>query len=191
MKKVLILSANPNKASFSSAIASSYRDGCEKAGHISTLVHIHDLRFDEELLPHKDREKDVKKQQKLISEADHIVMVSPLWWNYVPAKMKGYLDRIFISGFAYKYPHPNKILKHFMAQRLLKGKTGHIITTQDSYRITNLLMGSPIGLGLRLSMFWFNGIWPVKYTVFSAIKKSSPKKREQILEKSFRLGNKL
>ncbi|WP_166920014.1 NAD(P)H-dependent oxidoreductase [Flavobacterium poyangense] len=46
---------------------------------------------------------EVQKEQDFISWADQIIFVYPIWWAGMPAIMKGYIDRVFSYGFAYRY----------------------------------------------------------------------------------------
>ena len=42
----------------------------------------------------------VKKYQKHLKESDEIILVFPLWFNNVPAILKGFFDKVFLKEFA-------------------------------------------------------------------------------------------
>ena len=95
----------------------------------------------------------------------------------MPALMKGFIDRTFISGFAFKYSERGILIK------LLIGKTGRIITTAGSpimYVFANhvLLTGT-----LKYPVLKFCGFGKVKTNVFHAIRKNLPQKRLNSIEK--------
>lgn len=46
---------------------------------------------------------EVLAYQKMISDAEHIVIVHPIWWGTMPAILKGFFDRALTPGFGYKY----------------------------------------------------------------------------------------
>lgn len=46
---------------------------------------------------------EVRTEQDKIRWADTITFIAPVWWNGLPAILKGYFDRIFRDGFAYSY----------------------------------------------------------------------------------------
>jgi NAD(P)H dehydrogenase (quinone) len=46
---------------------------------------------------------DVALEQEFISWADFITFMHPIWWTGLPAILKGYIDRVFSYGFAYRY----------------------------------------------------------------------------------------
>ncbi|WP_432476844.1 NAD(P)H-dependent oxidoreductase [Nocardioides sp. GXQ0305] len=49
---------------------------------------------------------DVVREQEKLGAADLLVLQFPLWWYGVPAILKGWIDRVFESGFAYDVPDP-------------------------------------------------------------------------------------
>ncbi|AJW40818.1 NADH oxidoreductase YRKL Flavodoxin 2 [Rhodococcus sp. B7740] len=44
---------------------------------------------------------DVIAEQIRIDRADHLVLVFPMYWWSMPALLKGWIDRVFVSGWAY------------------------------------------------------------------------------------------
>jgi putative NADPH-quinone reductase len=59
--------------------------------------------------------------------ADHILIVTPIWWGGLPSKLKGLFDRTFLPGFSFKYEDDNPF-----PLQLLKGKTSRIVVTMDA-----------------------------------------------------------
>jgi NAD(P)H dehydrogenase (quinone) len=45
---------------------------------------------------------DVLEEHKKIQRADCIIFLYPVWWSGCPAKLKGWFDRVYTVGFAYK-----------------------------------------------------------------------------------------
>ncbi|KQS36803.1 NAD(P)H-dependent oxidoreductase [Pedobacter sp. Leaf194] len=66
--------------------------------------------------------EDVKLEQEFISWADHITFIYPIWWTGMPAILKGFIDRVFSYGFAYRYDQGKQ-------KGLLTGKQTTIINT--------------------------------------------------------------
>ncbi|MDV8022798.1 NAD(P)H-dependent oxidoreductase [Rhodococcus sp. IEGM 1330] len=44
---------------------------------------------------------DVLSEQERIDRADHLILVFPMYWWSMPALLKGWIDRVFVSGWAY------------------------------------------------------------------------------------------
>lgn len=56
---------------------------------------------------------DVATEQDKLREADAVVVQFPLWWYGMPAILKGWFDRVFVSGFAFgKDPATGKRLRY-------------------------------------------------------------------------------
>jgi len=51
---------------------------------------------------------DIRAEQDKLDRADLVVMQFPLWWFGVPAILKGWIDRVFVSGYAYSIPDPDR-----------------------------------------------------------------------------------
>ena len=44
---------------------------------------------------------DVLRQQRRLDDVDHLVLVFPVYWWSMPALLKGWIDRVFINGWAF------------------------------------------------------------------------------------------
>lgn len=119
-----------------------------------------------------------------IKWADHLGWVYPVWWGGLPAITKGFIDRLFLPGFAFQY-RQNSIFW----DKLLKGRTAHIITTIDQ-RSWNywLIYGKPSVNQLKKSTLQFCGINPVKVSYFGIIKDSKEEKRRKWIAEVENLG---
>lgn len=188
MKKILIINGHPNKDSFNFGIAKAYQDGALQSGAEVKEIVIADLNFNPNLQfgyqKRMELEPDLVKAWEKIQWADHLVWIHPVWWGGLPAITKGFIDRLFLPGFAFKY-RENSVWWN----KLLKGKTAHIITTLDQpglyYRF---FFGRPSVNQLRKSVLEFCGVKPVKVTYVGIIKTSDIKQREVWLEKIKLLG---
>ncbi len=191
MKKVLIINGHPNKESFCSALANSYASGLEEKGAEFNVVHLSDLEFNP-VLEHgyqkrTELEPDLLATWKKIKQADHLVFVYPNWWGTYPALLKGFIDRLFLPGFAFEQ-YENSI----KWGKLLKGKTAHIMVTMDSPGFFyKLFLKSPGHNSMKRSVLSFCGVKTVKTTNFRIVKTSTPEKRKKWLNQAFLLGKKI
>jgi NAD(P)H dehydrogenase (quinone) len=105
--RILILNAHPDEGSLCDAVAAAYLEGAREGGHEICYVPLRELRFDLVLRggyhSTKPLEPDIPQQQELIRWSEHLVIVSPNWWWSAPALLKGYIDRVFLPGFAMRY----------------------------------------------------------------------------------------
>ena len=52
---------------------------------------------------HGDLPVEIHAEQQKLLDADLIVLQFPLWWYNLPAILKGWIDRVFTSGFGFDY----------------------------------------------------------------------------------------
>jgi NAD(P)H dehydrogenase (quinone) len=191
MKKVLIINGHPDKESFCSELAASYKKGADASGVVCKLVNLTDLEFNPVLKygyrQRTELEPDLTAVQQDISEADHLVIVYPNWWSTYPALLKGFIDRVFLPQFAFRYRENSPLW-----DKLLTGKTARLIVTMDTpkwyYRLINRNAGHN---AMKVGVLEFSGIRPVKITSFGPVRTASGKKRAEWLRKSEDLGIKL
>jgi len=117
MKKILIINGHPDKKSFCFALAESYKKGADMSGSECKLVHLIDLEFNPILTfgyrVVSELEPDLQKNQQDILDADHLVIVYPNWWGTYPALLKGFIDRVFLPNFAFKYHENHPCLPNY------------------------------------------------------------------------------
>jgi putative NADPH-quinone reductase len=183
MKKVLIINGHPNKDSFCSALVKSYAKGCLRSGNEVIILNLNELKFDLNLnsgfKSEQELETDLKLAQQHIHWAQHIVVVHPVWWGSVPALLKGFFDRTLLPGFAFKYKKDSP-----MWDKLLVGKTGHLIYTTDTpLFIYNWFFGAPSVNIVKKRVLQFCGIDPVKVTGIGPIRNSTEPFRTNWLTK--------
>lgn len=191
MKKIALINGHPNHESFNFALAEAYKKGAENSGAEIKEIIIRDLDFNPNLQfgyqKRMELESDLIKAWEIIQWADHLVWVHPVWWGGLPAVTKGFIDRLFLPGLAFKY-RENSV----WWDKLLTGKTAHIITTLDQpswyYRI---FYGRPSINQLKKSTLEFCGIKPVKVTYIGIIKNAKEEQRKKWIEKVYSLGEKL
>ncbi len=165
----LVILGHSRQDSFCGALAQAYVEGVAQAGKQGRLLKLAELEFNPYLqLDYEDKqplEADLLEAQKLIEQAENIVIVTPFWWGSVPALLKGFLDRILLPGWAFKYEKGMALPK-----KLLKGRRGRLILTMDSpswwynfvyHRVAHRSMVS--------ATMRFIGLKPVKVTMINKV----------------------
>ncbi|PWJ60275.1 putative NADPH-quinone reductase [Dyadobacter jejuensis] len=191
MKKVLIINGHPDDQSYGAALVEAYRaGGAESGAHVRVLA-LYELEFKVSLAhgyrKRTELEPDLLEAQRLIQWADHLVWVFPIWWGNMPALLKGFIDRVFLPGFAFAY-RDNSV----WWDKLLAGRSAHIINTLDQpYWYYWLVNGRPSYHAMKKMTLEFCGIKPVRVTSIGPIRKSSVGFREQWLQKINKMGRQL
>lgn len=134
-----------------------------------------------------DLEEDLRKSQESIAWADHLVFVYPTWWGTMPALLKGFIDRVFLPGFAFQYRDGS-----VWWDKLLKGKSARLIVTMDTPPwYFKLVYGQPGHRAMKRTILGFCGIRPVGITSIGPIKGSTEVKKERWLNRVQKLGERL
>ena len=108
--KNLIIYAHPNLASLNHFFKQTVLESLEKSREEVILRDLNEIYFNP-VLSLEDMNgqrmgkvtEDVQTEQDFITWADRIIFIYPIWWTGMPAIMKGYIDRVFSYGFAYRY----------------------------------------------------------------------------------------
>ena len=189
---ILIIQGHPDPESYCFALAEAYRRGALAGGAEVRDIVVAQLNFDPNLrYGYRKRtplEPNLLEAQALIKWSEHIVIVHPVWWGSVPALLKGFLDRTFLPGFAFKKYEGSKI----RWDKLLRGRSARIIATADQPAWFYWLRYSrPSHHMLKGLLFEFCGIRPVRSTFIGPLRLSSDAFRERWLGTVYSLGKKL
>jgi NAD(P)H dehydrogenase (quinone) len=187
-KRILVILGHPSHDSFCAAIAHSYLEGATVAGHDVQRMSLGDLRFDPVLhngySTVQELEPDLVTAQSAITWAQHIVFVYPIWWGAMPAVLKGFIDRVFLPGFAFKFREGSVFW-----DRLLSGRSAHLFVTMNTppwyYRWVYRMPGHN---QMKRTVLEFSGIKPVTITSIGPIRGSSQEKRTVWLEQANKHG---
>lgn len=189
-KKILIINGHPDKESFNFALSDAYKKGVESSNAELSIVNIRELEFNPNLQygyrKRTELESDLLKVQELIKWADHLVWIYPVWWGSVPAIMKGFIDRVFLPGFAFK-----KRESSVWWDKFLTGKTARLNCTLDQpawfYKWFN---NSPSHNAMKKLTMHFVGVKKVRITAIGPLRLSKAEFREKWLKKIEKLGTK-
>ncbi|KAA8484094.1 putative NADPH-quinone reductase [Arcticibacter tournemirensis] len=184
--RVVIVFNHPYEGSYNNAILSSVTKGLRKASHEVDLIHLDNDGFNPAMsaadlkafVEHKPIDPQVIDYNKRLEEADHLIFVFPIWWDLMPARTKGFIDRVLCPGVVYDH-HP----RGFGLVPLLKSlKSVTIITTMNKPRIMySLLVGNLIRRAMLRSVFKTMGYKNLNWINFSSVKSVSREKREKWL----------
>lgn len=191
LKKILVIQGHPSEDSFNHALAEAYKKGASESGAEVKEIVIRDLHFNLNLQygyrKNLELEEDLVRSQELIKWADHLVFVYPSWWGTLPALLKGFIDRVFLPGFSFKYRKDSP-----MWDKLLTGRSARVIVTMDApVWYYYLVQGKPGHNAMKKSILEYCGVKPVRFTNLSPIRKSSDEQRKKWLQQIEQLGSKM
>lgn len=187
-KRVLVLAANPKQHSFANDLAKAYTDSASDH-HEVRLLTLSDMQFSLDLsggyAEEHAMEPALTEFQASVEWCDHLVIVTPIWWGSLPAKLKGLFDRAFLPGFAFQYEKDKLVPK-----KLLTGKTARIIMTMDTPPWYYwLIQGAPATKQLKITTLKFVGFHSVKTKMIGPIISSSKASRAKWVRDVSKLGH--
>ena len=180
-KRILLIQGHPAPDSFCQALASRYASAARSAGHELRELTLARLAFDPLLHQgyrgEQPLEADLLAAQAEILWAEHLVFVYPIWWGSVPALLKGFLDRVLLPGFAFRY-HKGKAFP----EGLLKGRSADLLVSMDTppwffrwfYRQPGIWQ-------MKNTTLEFCGVRPVRVLRCGPLIGSTPVRRERWL----------
>ncbi|WP_100074564.1 NAD(P)H-dependent oxidoreductase [Chryseobacterium camelliae] len=144
----LIIYSHPNDESLNHHFLNTVTEILQTQNHEIRIRDLYHLDFNPVLSRQdlKDQRsgqlsENIKEEQEHILWADHITFIYPIWWTGMPAIMKGFIDRVFSYGFAYRYDQG-------IQKGLLKGKRATIINTHGKSKAEYESMGMDRALSL-------------------------------------------
>lgn len=190
MQKIVIIQGHPDPSEnrLCRALAKAYEDGARAAGHVVSVVDPAAIDFP--LLRTQDDWKSgidgtppgLREAQTRCMEADHFMMIYPLWMGTMPALLKAFLEQVFRPGVALSadsaLPGP-----------LMKGKSARVVVTMGmpalAYRWFFLAHSLK---NLERNILGFAGIRPVKSTLFGMVEKADSHRTQKWLDTMAALG---
>jgi NAD(P)H dehydrogenase (quinone) len=108
-QKALVVMAHPAKSSLTREVTTAIVAAWQAAGHDAELADLAAEGFDPVFgaADHAafnqagDLPEDVRAEQRRLDRADHLILVHPVYWWSMPALLKGWIDRVFVAGWAF------------------------------------------------------------------------------------------
>ncbi|HYP72960.1 MAG TPA: NAD(P)H-dependent oxidoreductase [Microbacterium sp.] len=144
--RILVVIGTPIAGSLNHSLAASYIDAARAGGAEVRVIDLandpipaHPTSRDELRMPRTDADRPLDPEVAAYIDdvrwADRLVFFHPQWWGTYPAALKAFIDRVFLSGFAFRYRE-----RSALSERLLAGRTARIVMTMDSPRAWNRLV---------------------------------------------------
>ncbi|MHB1405026.1 MAG: NAD(P)H-dependent oxidoreductase [Desulfitobacteriaceae bacterium] len=179
----LIIYAHPNKKSFNHVILEQVKRGLKDGNHTFTVIDLYEENFNPVLIFNEQIKRselanniETEHYRELVRQADHLIFIYPIWWYGTPAILKGFLDRVFVSGFAYTN-------KGKLPKGLLGDKSAWVVYTIDSPSwFVRLFRRNVEWKVMSDAILKYCGIKRIKRMMFAGVKNSSPERRQKWLD---------
>jgi len=181
--KNLIIYAHPSEKSFNSAILKTVIEALNSKNEDYKLIDLYKENFKPTLdisdfskMAEKTYSDDVKRYQQMIKESDKLIFIYPTWWWSYPAILKGFIDRVFSYGFAYRYNN-GKIEGLLNQKALIFTTTGGTKEVYDGYKINEIITRQ-----IKEGVLGFCGIKEITMKIFYAVPTVDNSTREKYLK---------
>ncbi|MGP9501930.1 NAD(P)H-dependent oxidoreductase [Specibacter sp. AOP5-B1-6] len=107
---ILTVFSHPFRNRYPAAVMDSFHGPLEQAGHTIDVLDLHRERFDPRFTA-EDHDHfwggpvppGIEEMHRRVEQADRLAFVFPVYWWSMPALMKGWIERVFTTGWAYQY----------------------------------------------------------------------------------------
>jgi putative NADPH-quinone reductase len=189
-KRILLIQGHPDASlpHFCHALASSYQEGAERAGHTVRHVNVAELNFPL-LRSQKDFETglvptSLKPVQDDLLWSEHLVIFFPLWAGDMPALLKGFFEQLIRPSFT-------GTSVSFFDKKLLSGRSARVVVTMGMPAIIyRWYFRAHSVKSLERNLLGIVGIAPVHETLIGLTGNMKPTDAAKWLSKLKRLGAK-
>jgi NAD(P)H dehydrogenase (quinone) len=193
--RILVIIGTPLPDSLTHALASSYADAARVAGAEVRVIDLaasdipaHPRTRGEVRMPRSKRDAPLDPAAAAaiddVAWAEHLVFFFPQWWGTYPGALKVFIDRVFLSGFAFRYRPTGKLW-----DRLLVGRTARIVMTMDSPRAWNrIVYRNAAETSLRRGVLGYCGVRTIGVTRFAEVRHRSDATRAGWIRRMATLG---
>jgi NAD(P)H dehydrogenase (quinone) len=162
---VLTVFSHPQRKNFPGAVLDAFVEGVVQSGHTAEVADLHaegfDPRFTAEDHAHfwgGPRPAEAAREAARVDAADALALVFPVYWWSFPALLKGWIDRVFTTGWAYSLDAKSNSRGHLSGKPvMLIGVGGTRQATYDKYGY-----GDALRTQIEVGIFNFCGMTDVE-----------------------------
>ena len=194
--KVFVVHCHPDPDSLIAAARDRAVAALRDAGHEVRVTDLYAEGFRPELsawerdhqLDPPDTKPDIGEHAAALRWCDALLLSYPTWWAGQPAMLKGWLDRVWVSGVAYVLPDGSDRIRPLLGniRRIV------VVTSHGSSKLVNMLEGEGgkrvVTRALRVLCHRFaRTTWVAAY----GLDRSTPESRAAFLDRVERVMRRL
>lgn len=182
----LVVYCHPYEGSFCHAILENLENGAKETGKKLDVIDLYKNNFNpvmsgKDLLgfvKHQAQDQQAIDYAERLKKADHLILVFPIWWELMPAMMKGFIDKVIFPGQTFEYTKSGL----GMTSSLPNLKKTTVITTMNTPKpMYKFVYGNAIKKSLIKGTLKKSGFKNVKWLSFNMVKMKSNEKRQKWL----------
>jgi len=179
----LVIYTHPNPKSFNHAILETFVNELKALRQEVRVRDLYEIDFDPvirqqdyDMIRNGTLPDDIRQEQEYIAWAEILTFIFPIFWVSLPARLKGYIDRVFSQGFAFR-------LGDRSFHGLLDDKRVVLINTtgtpREVYDKSGML--ASMNQAIEGGIFRYCGMEVINHTYFTAVPSSTDNQRQDIL----------
>ena len=167
--KIVVVLGHPSADSYCAAIFERIILALEaQPAHSVTAIRLADERFatamsSAERAAYENEapltSAETKRHAEILKQAEALIFVYPTWWSGLPAQLKGWLERVFVLGVAFRFNKNGKIrpnlqnVRHIIGVSTYGSPWRYVKLINDNGRRT-LTRAIRMSTGLRTRTMW-------------------------------------
>ena len=167
---IVVVLGHPSGGSYCAAIFDAIVDALEaQSAHSITAIRLADEKFTTAMSSVERAayeteapliSAETKRHAEILKQAEALIFVYPTWWSSVPAQLKGWLERVFVLGVAFRFNNNGKIrpnlqnVRHIIGVSTYGSPWRYVKLVNDNGRRT-LTRAIRMSTGLRTRTMWF------------------------------------
>ena len=167
--KIVVVLGHPSGDSYCAAIFDAIISALEaQSAHSVTAIRLADEKFATAMssVERAAYETDgplisdeTKRHAEILKQAEALIFVYPTWWSGLPAQLKGWLDRVFVLGVAFRFNNNGKIrpnlqnVRHIIGVSTYGSPWRYVKLINDNGRRT-VTRAIRMSTGLRTRTMW-------------------------------------
>ncbi len=191
---VSVILGHPQGPSLNLRIADAVYQALADNGHRVLYHDLYEESFDPvmttaESMEHPSTDPLVQKYSTELAESDGIIVIHPVWWGEPPAMVKGWIDRVFTAGKAYRFEMPEG--GEFKIIGLLKARAVIIFNTEGGTSAGMDTSAEPLDTLWKSYIFGTCGVQNVERKVFGGVMGSTDEQKAAWLDEVRQTVNRL
>ena len=167
---IVVVLGHPSGDSYCAAIFDAIVDALEaQSAHSVTAIRLADEKFTTAMSSAERAayeteapliSAETKRHAEILKQAEALIFVYPTWWSGLPAQLKGWLERVFVLGVAFRFNNNGKIrpnlqnVRHIIGVSTYGSPWRYVKLINDNGRRT-LTRAIRMSTGLRTRTMWF------------------------------------
>ena len=166
---IVVVLGHPSADSYCAAIFDGIIDALEsQRAHSITAIRLADEKFTTAISAAERAAyetatplitDETRRHAEVLKQAEALIFVYPTWWSGLPAQLKGWLERVFVLGVAFRFNDNNKIrpnlrnVRHIIGVSTYGSPWRYVKLVNDNGRRT-LTRAIRASTGLRTRTMW-------------------------------------